>query len=89
MEYSYPLSTDWSTQEMVDVVHFFEAVEAAYEKGIKREAFMATYRRFKEIVPSQAEEKTILRQFEQASGYVGYKAVKMAKEAADGQIIRL
>lgn len=89
MEYSYPLSTDWSTQEMVDVVHFFEAVEAAYEKGIKREAFMATYRRFKEIVPSQAEEKTILRQFEQVSGYVGYKAVKMAKEAADGQIIRL
>ena len=89
MEYSYPLSTDWSTQEMVDVVHFFEAVEAAYEKGIKREAFMATYRRVQEIVPSQAEEKTILRQFEQASGYVGYKAVKMAKEAADGQIIRL
>ena len=37
MEYSYPLSTDWTTQEMVDVVHFFEAVEAAYEKGIKRE----------------------------------------------------
>ena len=89
MEYSYPLSTDWTTQEMVDVVHFFEAVEAAYEKGIKREVFMAKYRRFKEIVPSQAAEKTILREFEQASGYVGYKAVKQAKEAADGQIIRL
>ena len=89
MEYSYPLSTDWTTQEMVDVVQFFEAVEAAYEKGIKREVLMAKYRRFKEIVPSQAEEKTILRQFEQASGYVGYKAVKMARESADGQIIRL
>ena len=50
---------------------------------------MAKYRRFKEVVPSQAEEKTILREFEQASGYVGYRAVKMAKELADGQIIRL
>ena len=89
MEYSYPLSTDWTTQEMVDVVHFFEAIEAAYEKGIKREVFMAKYRRFKEIVPSQAEEKTILREFEQASGYVGYKAIKMAKELTDGQVIRL
>lgn len=89
MEYSYPLSTDWTTQEMVDVVQFFEAVEAAYEKGIKREVFMAKYRRFKEVVPSQAEEKTIFRQFEQASGYVSYKAVKMAKESTDGQIIRL
>ena len=89
MEYSYPLSTDWSTQEMVDVVKFFEAVEAAYEKGVKREAFMAAYRRFKEIVPSQAEEKTICREFEQASGYVSYKAVKLAKELADGQVIRV
>ncbi|WP_332647862.1 UPF0223 family protein [Lysinibacillus sp. 54212] len=89
MEYSYPLSTDWTTQEMVDVVHFFEAVEAAYEKGIKREDFMAKYRRFKEIVPSQAEEKTICRDFEKASGYVSYKVVKLAKELSDGGIIRL
>lgn len=89
MEYSYPLSTDWTTQEMVDVVHFFEAVEATYEKGIKREEFMKRYKRFKEIVPSQAEEKTICREFEAVSTYVPYKAVKLAKELADGQIIRI
>ncbi|MEO4053672.1 UPF0223 family protein [Solibacillus sp. CAU 1738] len=89
MEYSYPLSTDWTTQEMVDVVKFFEVVEAAYEKGIKREDVMAKYRRFKEIVPSQAQEKTIFRDFERASGYVSYKVVKQAKELADGQIIRM
>lgn len=89
MEYSYPLSTDWTTQEMVDVVHFFEAVEAAYEKGIKREEFMKRYKAFKVIVTSQAEEKTICREFEQASGYVPYKAVKLAKELADGKIVRI
>ena len=89
MEYSYPLNTDWSTQEMVDVVQFFEAIEEAYEVGILRENFMTRYRRFKEIVPSQAEEKTILREFEQASGYVGYKVVKLAKELTDGQKIRI
>lgn len=89
MEYSYPLNTDWTTQEMVDVVQFFEAIEAAYEKGIKREDFLARYRRFKEIVPSQAEEKSILRDFEQASRYVGYKAVKAAREANEGAVIRL
>lgn len=89
MEYSYPLSTNWSTQEMVDVVHFFEAVEMAYEKGIKREIMMARYKRFKEIVPSQAEEKTICREFEEASTYIPYRVVKMAKELGDGQIIRM
>lgn len=89
MEYSYPLSTDWSTQEMVDVVQFFEAVEAAYEKGIKREVFMARYKRFKEVVPSQSEEKTICREFEEASHYVPFRVVKLAKELADGQVVRM
>ena len=89
MEYSYPLSTDWSTDEMVDVVRFFEVVEMAYEKGAKRELVMARYKRFKEIVPSQAEEKTICREFEQASSYVPYRVVKLAKALADGQIVRI
>lgn len=89
MEYSYPLSTEWSTQEIVDVVKFFEAVEAAYEKGIVVEDFMRIYRRFKEIVPSQAEEKTICREYEEASSYVPYRVVKAAKEAAPTQKIRV
>ena len=89
MEYSYPLSTDWTTEEMVDVVHFFEVVETAYEKGVKREIVMERYKRFKQVVPSQAEEKTICRDFEQASSYVPYRVVKLAKELADGQIVKM
>ncbi|AHN20754.1 UPF0223 family protein [Lysinibacillus sphaericus] len=89
MEYSYPFSIDWSTEEIVDVVKFFEGIELAYEKGIKREVMLAKYRRFKEIVPSQAEEKTIFREFEDASGYVSYPVVKQAKEAVDGTIIKV
>ena len=89
MEYSYPLSPDWTTQEMVDVVHFFEVIELAYEKGVKRELVMERYKRFKEIVPSQAEEKTICREFEQASTYVPFRVVKLAKELSDGQIVRM
>ncbi|WP_274309332.1 UPF0223 family protein [Solibacillus daqui] len=89
MEYSYPLNTDWTTQEMVDVVQFFEVVEMAYEKGVKRELVMTRYKRFKEIVPSQAEEKTICRDFEDASKYVAYRVVKLAKELADGQIVKM
>ena len=50
---------------------------------------MAKYRRFKEIVPSQAEEKSIFREFEEASGYVSYPVVKQAKEGTDGAIIKV
>ncbi|CAM5189012.1 hypothetical protein UACE39S_01103 [Ureibacillus acetophenoni] len=89
MEYSYPFSTDWTTEEIIAVVQFFEGVEKAYEKGIKREEMLALYRRFKEIVPSQAEEKSVFREFEEESGYVSYPVVKQAKELENGQIIRL
>ncbi|RDI47611.1 UPF0223 family protein [Falsibacillus pallidus] len=88
-EYQYPFSYDWSTDEIIDVVKFFESIENAYEKGIKREALMSSYRRFKEIVPSMAEEKTIFKEFEQSSGYSSYHAVKKAKEHEDGTLIRM
>ncbi|HWL12240.1 MAG TPA: UPF0223 family protein [Ureibacillus sp.] len=89
MEYSYPFSPDWSTTEIIDVVRFFEGVEQAYEKGIKREDMLARYRRFKEIIPSQAEEKTVFREFEEVSGYISYKVVKLTKEQEDGKIIKM
>jgi uncharacterized protein YktA (UPF0223 family) len=88
MDYSYPFSTDWSTQEIVDVVVFFEGIEKAYEKGIKREDMMAKYRRFKEIVPSIAEEKKYFREFEEESGYASFPIIKRTKEGSDGEIIK-
>ncbi|MFJ5771257.1 UPF0223 family protein [Psychrobacillus sp. NPDC093180] len=88
MEYTYPFSIDWSTEEIVDVVQFFEAIEKAYEKGVKREELLMKYRRFKEIVPSIAEEKTYFREFEKESGYASYPIVKMMKEKSDLNIIK-
>ena len=89
MEYSYPFSPDWTTQEIVDVVQFFEGIEKAYETGIKREVMMQKYRSFKKVVPSQAEEKTIFREFEEESGYVSYQVIKQVKDSADGTIIKV
>ncbi|AMW98294.1 UPF0223 family protein [Rummeliibacillus stabekisii] len=88
MEYSYPFSTDWSTNEIVDVIAFFQTVEKAYEKGVQREDVLSKYRRFKEIVPSMAEEKTIFREFEEESGYVSYDIVKQTKTKENGSIIK-
>ncbi|WP_066066358.1 UPF0223 family protein [Neobacillus soli] len=89
MEYQYPIDYRWSTDEIVDVIAFFEMIEKAYEKGIEREQVMSAYRRFKEIVPSKAEEKTICGEFEEMSGYSSYRTIKKAKEALDGDKIRM
>ena len=89
MDYSYPFSIDWTTDEIIDVVAFFEGIEMAYEKGIKRDSMMARYRRFKEIVPSMAEEKTYFREFEEESGYASFPVIKEMKARNDSDIIKI
>jgi len=89
MDYSYPFSIDWTTQEIVDVVEFFQAIENAYEKGIKREELMEKYRKFKKVVPSMAEEKTYFHDFEEQSGYVSYQVVKRMKAGSGDELIRI
>ena len=42
---------------------------------------MGLYRRFKEIVPSKAEEKKIDKEFEEVSGYSIYRAIQRAKRS--------
>ena len=49
---------------------------------------MNKYRRFKEIVPSIAEEKTYFREFEKESGYASFPIIKKMKEQTDESIIK-
>jgi uncharacterized protein YktA (UPF0223 family) len=89
LEYQYPINYHWTTDEIVDVIKFYEAIEKAYEKGIDRDELMNIYRRFKEIVPSKAEEKTICGEFEDISGYSSYRTIKKAKDSAPGERISM
>ncbi|ALC80925.1 MULTISPECIES: UPF0223 family protein [Bacillus] len=86
MDYSYPMNYDWKTEETLDVIQFFQCVEQAYEKGITREAFMDAYKKFKKIVPSKSEEKTLYKEFEQSSGYSSYHVVKKAIDERENRI---
>ena len=47
--YQYPLDLRWSSQELGQVVTFFNQVEAFYETGVSRSALLAAYRVFKEV----------------------------------------
>ncbi|WP_071395482.1 UPF0223 family protein [Bacillus tuaregi] len=89
MEYQYPIDPDWSTEEIIDVIRFFETIEQAYEKGVKRELLLDVYRRFKEIVPGKAQEKKLCAEFEVVSGYSFYRTMKKGKEADSDSIIRM
>lgn len=74
--YNYPLNSDWTTEEMIQVIQLFNAVEQAYEQGIAVEDFKRAYRQFKNIVTSISEEKQLGRAFEEMSGYSIYRTVQ-------------
>lgn len=77
--YSYPIELDWSHDEMATVIALWNAVEAAYERGIETRVFQQAYRDFKQVVKSIGEEKRLGREFEEASGYSLYRVVQMSK----------
>jgi uncharacterized protein YktA (UPF0223 family) len=89
VEYQYPIQSDWSTDEIVVVIKFFECVEKGYEKGVERDALLLNYRRFKEIVPSKGQEKKICDEFQETSGYSAYLVVKTAKESDGTKMIKV
>jgi len=81
MSYHYPFDTTWGKQEIIDVVNFFTLVEQAYESQVERDILLAAYQKFKQVVPSKGEEKSYFADFQKASGYSSYHAVKKAREA--------
>lgn len=81
MNYQYPLEETWNTEEIVDVIHFFNLIEKAYEESIDRDDLLKAYRRFKEIVPSKSEEKIYFADFQKSSTYSSYHVVKKARES--------
>ena len=80
MDYQYPIDYTWTTEEVIDVIELYNAVEQAYEQGISSEDFKEAYRKFKNVVQSKSEEKQYDKQFEELSSYSIYQVFKASKE---------
>ena len=78
--YDYPLDPDWSTEEIIDVVELYNAVENAYEEGISAKECMEHQRTFTSIADAKSLQKQLDKAFEEASGYSIYKVFKRAQE---------
>lgn len=85
MEYQYPLDLDWTNEEMMQVIHFFNKIENYYESSVKGEDVKKAYKKIKEIVPGKAEEKQIFKEFENKSGYNSYKVVQEVNKNPEQQ----
>ena len=79
MDYQYPIDVEWSQEEMVQVISFFNAIELYYESNVERDVLLTRYQAFKKVVPGKADEKNIFNTFKSESGYDSYQVMKIAK----------
>lgn len=84
--YSYPIDSDWTTDEMSAVIGMFRVVEDAYEVGVDRQAIIDQYKKFKQVANSKAYEKQLGKQFADVSGYSLYKVMQATKAQQAGKI---
>jgi len=84
--YHYPIEETWTTEEIIDVIEFFNLIEKAYESTVNRVDLLESYRQFKKVVPSKSEEKQYFSQFEHSSGYSSFHAVKLARDSENNEI---
>lgn len=88
MALNYPLNSDWSTEEIVKVIDFFNLVEQAYETGVERQRLLEAYREFKQIVTSKSEEKQWDQFYMEETGCSSYRAMQQAKRQEE-PIVRM
>lgn len=88
MALNYPLNPDWSTEEIVKVIDFFNLVEQAYESGVERQRLLEAYREFKQIVTSKSEEKQWDQFYMEETGCSSYRTMQQAKRQED-PIVRM
>lgn len=87
--FSYPLDEDWTTEEIVAVVEFFEAIETGYDEGIKAGKLKGHYKNFKQVVPTKSEEKTLFKAFKERSGFEPFTLTRQLKDSGDEDILKL
>ncbi|MQS74920.1 UPF0223 family protein [Companilactobacillus halodurans] len=85
--YSYPLDSSWSQEEIVTVIDLYNAVEKAYESGIAKDEFLQKYRLFQQVVPMKMDQKNLDKEFEVQSGYSIYQVFKASRRVKnDGKV---
>lgn len=87
MEVQYPLSIEWSKEEVIKVVSFFQLIEKAYDNGVNKGQLVSAYHEFKDVVPSKSEEKQLFKQFDRETGYSTYHTVKEARETERDKVL--
>lgn len=82
--YSYPINSEWRTEELIAVMGMWTMVERAYEEKVMVEDVLAAHKEFKAVVKSIGEERELGNSFEEGTGYSLYRVMQAARKQGSG-----
>lgn len=78
--YTLPIDSNWTVEDIVNVSNLIDGVLAVYETGISKRVLLARFDMFREVIPAKSEQKQFDRNFEQQTGYSIYKTMQLARK---------
>ena len=84
--YTLPIDSNWTIDDIVTVSAFVDKVLQVYENGVLKVTLLAQYDKFRQVIPSKSEQKQFDRNFEQQTGFSIYRTMKWAKATTKDRI---
>ncbi|CAM3067578.1 UPF0223 family protein [Leuconostoc rapi] len=78
--YTLPIDSNWTVEDIVKVSNLIDGVLAVYETGISKRILLERFDMFREVMPAKSEQKQFDRDFEQQTGYSIYKTMQLAQK---------
>lgn len=84
--YTLPIDSNWTIDDIVTVSAFVDKVLQVYENGVLNVTLLAQYDKFRQVIPSKSEQKQFDRNFEQQTGFSIYRTIKLAQATTKDRI---
>lgn len=84
--YTLPIDSSWTVDEIVAVSNFIDRVLAVYETGVAKAILMAHYAQFRDVMPAKSEQKQFDRDFERQTGHSIYQTMKLAQTTTKDRV---
>ncbi|QOY97125.1 UPF0223 family protein [Leuconostoc citreum] len=84
--YTLPIDSNWTIDDIVTVSAFVDKVLQVYENGVLKVTLLAQYDKFRQVIPSKSEQKQFDRNFEQQTGFSIYRTIKLAQAPTKDRI---
>lgn len=84
--YTLPIDSNWTIDDIVTVSVFVDKVLKVYENGVLKVTLLAQYDKFRQVIPSKSEQKQFDRNFEQQTGFSIYRTIKLAQATTKDRI---